>query len=117
MKRKAGLILFSVVLVVFSWYVTGIIQCAEHAVFAEETDIGRGTARERQLEMGRKLFVTRCARCHNERGDKPLSGGPPLSERELTREVIVRNVSGRLRKATKEERRAVADYIESFMKD
>ncbi len=68
------------------------------------------------LAAGRELFVKRCASCHNERGDKPLSSGAPLSERALTREQMVRNVNGRLRAATEEERRGVVLYIESFMK-
>ncbi len=67
-------------------------------------------------DAGRALFVKRCAGCHNECGDKPLSSGLPLNERSLTRDAIVQNVDGRLRSATEEERRAVADYIESFMK-
>ena len=53
--------------------------------------------RARLLVKGRELFVARCARCHNERGDKPLKSGPPLNERELSTEVIGRAVSGRLR--------------------
>ncbi len=68
------------------------------------------------LAVGQELFVKRCASCHNERGDKPLSSGLPLAERTLTREQIVRNVSGRLRSATDEQRRGVVLYIESFMK-
>ncbi|HYL09252.1 MAG TPA: cytochrome c [Candidatus Acidoferrales bacterium] len=69
------------------------------------------------LAMGRELFVKRCASCHNERGDKPLSNGLPLAERSLTREQIVRNVGGRLRSATDEQRRGVVLYIESFLKN
>jgi mono/diheme cytochrome c family protein len=67
-------------------------------------------------DAGKALFVKRCAGCHNERGDKPLSSGLPLNERALSRDAIVRNVNGRLRSATEEDRRAVVDYIESFMK-
>ncbi len=71
--------------------------------------------RERLLAIGKELFVGRCASCHNERGDKALEHGPPLSQRKLTREVIERNVSGRFKSATPEQRRAVALYIESFL--
>lgn len=72
--------------------------------------------REPLLGLGKKLFVSRCASCHNDSGDKPLSSGPPLAERKLTPEVVVRNVNGRFRTATDEERRAVALYIQSFLK-
>ena len=70
----------------------------------------------RLLSLGKKLFLTRCASCHNERGDKPLSSGPPLNERKLTQEVISRNVSGRFKNASDDDRRAVALYMQSFLK-
>ncbi|HSC78675.1 MAG TPA: cytochrome c [Candidatus Acidoferrales bacterium] len=68
------------------------------------------------LTIGKKLFVERCGRCHDERGDKPLPEGLPLNERTLTREGIVRAVASRLRDKTDDERRAVVAYIESFLK-
>ena len=116
MKRKVILIILSVGLAVLSWYVTGLTQCADHALLAEETGNGQQEARRHRLDLGRKLFIERCAGCHNERGDKPLPGGPALNERKLTREIIAKNVSGHLRKATEEQKTAVAEYIESFMK-
>ena len=72
--------------------------------------------RARLVAKGKELFVERCARCHNERGDKPLKTGPPLNERGLSTEVIARAVSGRLRDRTEEERRAVTLYISNLMK-
>lgn len=72
--------------------------------------------RARLVAKGKELFVKRCARCHNERGDKPLKTGPPLNERGLSTEVIARAVSGRLRDRTEEERRAVTLYISNLMK-
>jgi mono/diheme cytochrome c family protein len=72
--------------------------------------------RARLLAKGKELFVERCARCHNERGDKPLKTGSPLNERGLPTEVIARAVSGRLRDRTEDERRAVTLYISSLMK-
>ena len=70
----------------------------------------------RLLSLGKKLFLTRCASCHNGRGNKPLSSGPPLNERKLTEEVISRNVSGRFKTASDDDRRAVALYMQSFLK-
>ena len=72
--------------------------------------------REKLLSTGRKLFVERCARCHDERGDKPLKSGPPLSERKLSDEEIARVVSGRFRDASDEQKRAVTLYISGFVK-
>jgi mono/diheme cytochrome c family protein len=72
--------------------------------------------RARSLATGKELFMARCARCHDERGDKPLKTGPPLNERGLSSEQIARAVSGRLRDKTEEERRAVTLYISSLMK-
>lgn len=72
--------------------------------------------RAKLLAKGKELFVERCARCHNERGEKPLKAGPPLNERGLSTDVIARAVSGRLRDRTDEERRAVTLYISSLMK-
>jgi len=60
--------------------------------------------------------VARCARCHDERGDKPLKTGPPLNQRGLSSEQIARAGSGRLRDNTEEERRAVTLYISTLMK-
>ena len=68
------------------------------------------------LSLGKKLFVERCGRCHDERGDKALAEGPPLAERKLSPDVIARASGGRLRSYSEEERRAVALYIESFLK-
>ena len=72
--------------------------------------------RARLLATGKELFMARCARCHEERGDKPLKTGLPLNERGLSSEQIARAVSGRLRDKTEEERRAVTLYISSLMK-
>ena len=71
---------------------------------------------EQLLALGKKLFVEKCAKCHDERGDKPLTTGLPLSERKLAHDEIARMVSGRLKTASEEERRAVVLYVESFMK-
>jgi mono/diheme cytochrome c family protein len=72
--------------------------------------------RDKLLATGKKIFVERCAKCHDERGDKPLKTGLPLSQRELSDEEITRAVSGRLKGAPDEEKRGVALYVSSFMK-
>jgi len=72
--------------------------------------------RARLLASGKELFTARCARCHDERGDKPLKTGPPLNERGLSTDEIARAVNGRLRDKTEEERRAVTLYILRLMK-
>ena len=80
-----------------------------------ETPLGT-EERERLLAVGKKLFMERCAKCHDERGDKPLASGPPLRERELSDDQIARAVSGRFRDKSDEEKSAVLLYIRSFMK-
>ena len=82
------------------------------------TAAGQTTDEERAtlLAKGKAIFVEKCAKCHNEGGDKALSSGKPLNERGLSSEVIARAVSGRLKDRTDEERRAVAFYIASLMK-
>jgi len=75
-----------------------------------------GDERERVLALGKKIFVERCARCHDEHGDKPLKNGSPLSERNLSEQDIARLASGRLKDAPDEEKRAVALYVNSLMK-
>jgi len=72
--------------------------------------------RGKLLPTGKKIFIERCAKCHDERGDKPLRTGLPLSQRELSDEEIASTVSGRLKDAPDEEKRAVALYVSSFMK-
>jgi mono/diheme cytochrome c family protein len=72
--------------------------------------------RTRLLAKGQEIFVERCARCHNPRGDKPLKTGAPLNERGLSADTIARAVSGRLKDRTEDERRAVTLYISSLMK-
>jgi mono/diheme cytochrome c family protein len=74
-----------------------------------------GEDRDRLLAAGKKLFVERCAKCHDERGDKPLKTGLPLSQRELSGEEIARAVSGRLKNSPDEDKRAVTLYISSLI--
>ena len=70
---------------------------------------------DRLLAAGKEIFLERCASCHNEGGDKPLTTGPPLNERGLSSDVIAQAVKGRLRDRTEDERRAVTLYISSLM--
>ncbi len=75
-----------------------------------------GEERVRLLAKGKEIFVEKCAKCHNESGDKALSSGRPLNERGLDRSAIARAVGGRLKDRTDEDRRAVTLYIASLMK-
>ena len=75
------------------------------------------TEREQLLAKGKTIFVEKCGKCHNERGDKELSSGKPLGERRLGTDTIAKAVNGRLSKGTEEERRAVTLYIASLMND
>ena len=102
-----------------------LLGCASGIAVVHARNAGQSSAhdqplseeeRARLLAKGKEFFVERCARCHNEGGEKPLKTGPPLNERGLSTEVIARAVSGRLRDGTEDERRAVTLYVSSLMK-
>ncbi|MGH9789384.1 MAG: c-type cytochrome [Candidatus Acidiferrales bacterium] len=84
--------------------------------YAQEPPAAPKDDKAAQLAIGKKLFMEKCGKCHDERGDKPLASGPPLNERKLTREEITRAVNGRLREKTDDERAAVVAYIIDFLK-
>ena len=111
--RGAGFLLPTVLL----GFTAGIAMHARSAQQARAADQSLSEEeRSRLLAKGKEIFLERCARCHNERGDKPLKTGVPLNERGLSADVIARAVSGRLRDRTDDERRAVTLYISSLMK-
>ncbi len=114
MHRKTAAILFAAAL---AGLVGGIGRQTRGASQMPAADQSlSGEERARLLTKGKELFLSRCARCHGENGDKPLKTGAALSERELSSDVIARAVNGRLRDGTDEERRAVTLYISSLMK-
>ena len=113
MRGKATALVFSVTVFGFA----GGIEIRARGAQVHASDQPRSEQeRAGLLAAGKELFMARCARCHDERGDKPLKTGPPLNERGLSSEQIARAVSGRLRDKTEEERRAVTLYISSLMK-
>jgi mono/diheme cytochrome c family protein len=120
MSAKTTALVLSVTLLGFSGGIairarsTGQAPSGPPAPFANEPLSEQ--ARARLLVTGKDLFMARCARCHDERGDKPLKTGLPLNQRGLSSEQIARAVSGRLRDNTEEERRAVTLYISTLMK-
>ena len=90
---------------------------ARHASAPKQAESGPSREeRDQLLAKGKAIFVEKCAKCHNERGDKALSSGKPLSERGLPADAIARAVNGRLKEYTDGERHAVAVYIASLMK-
>ena len=115
MRRRTALPIFFAAILGFDGSILAI-----HARNARQSSAHEQSTAEKErarlLATGKELFVERCARCHNESGDKPLKTGPPLNERGLSAEVISRAVDGRLRDKTEEERRAVTLYISSLMK-
>jgi mono/diheme cytochrome c family protein len=79
-------------------------------------DRAPASAPSRPRDRGEALFLEKCASCHDARGEKPLEGGPPLSARKLSAEVIDRNVKSRLPGAPPEDHRAVSRYIASLLR-
>ena len=113
MSGRIAPLLFAVALVGFA----GGMRMHAHAARQEQSDPPLSPAeRVRLLAKGKELFLARCARCHGEAGDKPLSTGVPLSERGLSGDVIARAVKGRLADSTDDVRRGVIFYIGSLMK-
>ena len=114
MPGRTATFLFATVLLGFA---AGVAMHARSAQQARTADQSLSEEeRTRLLAKGKEVFVERCARCHNERGDKPLKTGVPLSERGLSAAAIARAVSGRLRDRAEDERRGVTLYISSLMK-
>jgi mono/diheme cytochrome c family protein len=112
MKRVA----FVVVVLLLSLLVVEMVQAGGQGRLSfQARPAATDEERERLLATGKKIFVERCAKCHDERGDKLLKTGLPLNQRELSVEEIARAASGRLKNAPDEEKRAVAHYISSFM--
>lgn len=90
-------------------------QSASQAAAVDQS--GAGADLSRLLADGKAIFVDKCARCHNEQGDKPLSTGAPLNQRALSTDKIAQAVNGRLRDRTDDERHAVTVYISSLMQN
>ena len=105
------------VLLLLPFSVAELVHARGHArLGAQAKPVATEEERGKLLATGKKIFVERCAKCHDERGDKPLKTGLPLSQRKLSDEEIASTVSGRLKDAPDEEKRAVALYLSSFMK-
>jgi len=113
MRARTTALVLSVTLLAFAGGIAIRARSSSQASSADEPLSEQARAR---LLAGKELFMARCARCHDERGDKPLKTGLPLNQRGLSSEQIARAVSGRLRDNTEEERRAVTLYISSLMK-
>ena len=93
MRGRATALVFSVTLLGFAGRIAIRVPGAGQAPAADQPPSEQ--ERARLLATGKELFLARCARCHDERGDKPLKTGPPLNERRLSSEQIARAVSGR----------------------
>lgn len=106
MLRRAVSFVFTIAVLVLA---VGIALPGARQSHAEEPD--------GLLAKGKEIFLERCARCHNENGDKPLKTGAPLNQRALSTEEIAQAINGRLRDGTEDERLAVTLYISSLMQN
>jgi mono/diheme cytochrome c family protein len=91
-----------------------LLVCAKG--FGQRQQVTSDENQAKQLAIGKGIFVEHCAKCHDERGNKTLPDGPPLSERKLSEEQITRSVAGRLKALPDDQKRAVVLYIQSFLK-
>jgi mono/diheme cytochrome c family protein len=112
-NRLLTLILLFVVFVLSSLLVPSVRSQSQ---VSQPEKSSRAEEPERALILGKRIFVEKCARCHAEAGDKPLQSGLPLNQRDLSAQDITKFVSGRLKDAPDEEKRAVALYVQSIMK-
>ena len=115
MPRRAIPLIFSSVLLGLAGGIAIHAQTADQAPAVGQSSSAESA--DQLLAKGKEIFLERCARCHNDRGDKPLKTGLPLNERELSGDAIAQAVSGRLRDGTESERRAVTLYISSLMQN
>ena len=113
MPRKSVTLVFVIALIAFA---PGKLVMAQNAD-ATADNSGTTTDVDRLLAEGKAIFADKCARCHNENGDKPLSTGSPLNQRALSTDKIAQAVNGRLRGRTDDERHAVTLYIASLMEN
>lgn len=113
MPRRMAVLLFAAALAALAGGLARHARGAAQAPAASQ--LLSGEERARLLAEGKELFLARCAKCHDERGDKPLRTGLPLSERGLANDQIAQAVKGRLRDRTEKERRAVTLYISTLM--
>ncbi len=113
MPLRMAVLLFATALAGLAGGLARHVRGAAQAPAADQRLSGEESAR--LLAKGKEFFLARCAKCHDERGDKPLRTGLPLSERGLAGDQIAQAVKGRLRDRTEEERRAVTLYISTLM--
>jgi hypothetical protein len=99
MRGRTAAVVFSVALLGFAGGIAVRARGVDQALASDQPLSEQ--ERARLLATGKELFMARCARCHDERGDKPLKTGLPLNQRGLSSEQIARAVSGRPRGTTK----------------
>ena len=76
MPRRTAAFLLPTVLLGFAAGIAMHARAAQQAPAADQSLSEE--ERTRLLAKGKEIFLERCARCHNERGDKPLKTGVPL---------------------------------------
>src|SRR5437899_11215162 len=114
MYGRTAALLFAATLLGFAGGIASYARGAGQAPAADQSLSHE--ERARLLAKGKELFLARCARCHDERGDKPLKTGPPLNARGLSTDEIARAGNRRLRAKTEQQRRPVSPYSSSLMK-
>jgi len=80
MPRRAIPLIFSSVLLGLAGGIAIRAQSADQAPAVGQSSSAESA--DQLLAKGKEIFLERCARCHNDGGDKPLKTGLPLNERE-----------------------------------
>ena len=76
MYGRTAALLFAATLLGFAGGIASYARGAGQAPAADQSLSHE--ERARLLAKGKELFLARCARCHDERGDKPLKTGPAI---------------------------------------
>jgi mono/diheme cytochrome c family protein len=91
-----------------------VLTCVALAI-SSSGDASKPDATDAALrEQGKKIFVQRCAQCHDADASKKLPDGPTLLQRLATSKDLEARLGTRLKQP--QERHAVTIYIESLLK-
>jgi mono/diheme cytochrome c family protein len=110
MKGLTTLFLFVTILVLFETNTTRFVNTA-HGVAAQQPPDTTGP-----YELGRRIFVSRCAKCHDEDASKKLPDGTTLVERLAESKDPDALADTRLKQMSEGDRQAVHRYLNELVK-
>ncbi len=85
------------------------------AAFCVASALGQATPPPADAALGRRVFIERCAKCHDENAAKPLPDGTSLVQRLAARPDLAAALASRTRKMTEAERRGLVLYMKNLV--